>query len=97
MYELFWWFWVAYTLKLLKTSGASLGFKLFYKSGFGFGFGFEDWAGFGFGFGFEHRWICPSLIHNLFLGTPLFWGSGYQTRLFIWEPRGVVQIFTIVF
>ena len=30
--------------------------------------------------GDDHGWNMKSnFIHTLFLGTPLFWGSGYQT------------------
>ena len=86
MYELFWWFWVAYTLKLLKPWGASLASlgvlsNIFTKIAQGCQPG-TRWAGTRLILNHDtipYLKMKRNFIHTLFLGTPFFWGSGYQT------------------
>ncbi len=118
MYELFWWFWVDYTLKLLKPSGdslASLAFwvappdvrtpqdprlrQFLWKSALWQNSSREggrgDWTSDNItkiaqgcqpgtrlilNYDTIPYWkMKRNFMHTLFWGTPLFWGSGYQT------------------
>ncbi len=64
MYELFWWFWVAYsyTVKLLKPWDATLA---------SLGVSNHDTI--------PYFKMKGNFVHILFWGSPLFWGFCYQT------------------